>query len=223
VLEERVELRELEAGLALGAKQFKELVAAALPVAPVAALDGWAHAQRLAADDLRRLLGTLVAVLVGVVAERNSSSSRDQRCPLPAEGASAGWEHQDRRNVADEIPQPSRVGLALDDEPVERITLAGDDRLEPGRRVLRVTLVRARVDWPVLDCDDAADIVLTGEGEFDLPAAADNDTSTERRETFDRDPLRRAEAPQPIFHLSVDRADRLELRPLRRVVDHTLR
>ena len=70
VREEVGERRELVARRARRADELEELVAAARPVAPVAALDGRPYAHRLAADDLRRLLGAGVAVLVGVVAER---------------------------------------------------------------------------------------------------------------------------------------------------------
>ena len=39
-------------------------------------------------------------------------------------------------DVADELDEARRVGLALGDEPVERVALAGDDRPQPGGRIL---------------------------------------------------------------------------------------
>ena len=165
----------------MAADELEELVAAAVPVAPVAALDRRAHAHGAAADDLRGLLGALVAVLVGVVAERDGGAAGDDRGPLALERAGAGREHEDGGDVADELEEAGGVGLAFGDEPVERVALADDDRPQPGRRVLGVALVRGAVERPVLDRGDAAGAVVARERELDAAVAAMPHARAERR------------------------------------------
>jgi hypothetical protein len=80
---------------------------------------------------------------------------------------STGREHHDRRDITDELDEARGVRLALAYEPVERVSLAGDDGAEPHTRVLGARVVRRAVERPVLHgCDDAF-AVLTGEGELD--------------------------------------------------------
>src|SRR5262249_58012814 len=83
VREEVVEPGELVAWRALAVDELDELLTIAVPVAPVAALQGRPYSHCLSADDPCRLLRALVAVLVGVVAEVDGRVTRDQRRPLP--------------------------------------------------------------------------------------------------------------------------------------------
>jgi NADPH-dependent 2,4-dienoyl-CoA reductase/sulfur reductase-like enzyme len=126
-----------------------------------------------------------------------SAAARDRGGPIGFEGASAGRQAQHRGVLADQVEQAGGVRFSLGDEPVERVTFADHDRVQPGRGLLGFRLVRTPVERAVLDRGDHVGAVVPGEGEPDRTATAYCNTRPERLKRGRADLLRRAEACDP--------------------------
>ena len=202
--EEVAQRREDGARPAGGGKELEKGITLAVPVAPISSLDWWAHAERLPANELLRLLGSAIAVLVGVMAERDGGAAWNQGSPLAPKRARAGGKHEHCRAVAGQVIDARPVGLALNDDPVERVAPADDNRAQPGRGSLRRRVVRGAVERAVLDRRDGAGAVLTGEGELHAASAPIRGAGAESLESFDPDPLAAGETLDALAHGPVD-------------------
>jgi len=127
---------------ACGSNDSDELVAAAGPVAQVAALDGWPHSHGLAAEHASGLRGASVAGLVSVVAEVDDSAARDEIGPAALQRLRAGRDDHDRGAWRCKIEQARTVRFAFCDKPVRRVEFPEDDRPQPRRARFRARLGR---------------------------------------------------------------------------------
>jgi hypothetical protein len=163
-------------------------------------------------------LSAAVALLVGVVAEVDGRSARDQRGPLALESARAGRQAEDGHAAGNEVEHPCRIGFSFDDEPLERVEPASDDRAQPDGRLLGARFVGTAVERPVLDRRHRTRRAAAGEGERGAAVLAERQARVECDQRFQADPLRLAEAAEPLAELTVQPSERLQPLPLRRPV-----